>query len=161
MKRTILLLASLLCLCNLEAKVKFSSVIGSNMVLQQESDVKVWGTALPGRTVTISASWAGEPVSVAADAAGNWEAVLRTPSYGGPYTITANDGKKKKTAVTLDNILIGEVWLCSGQSNMEMCVRDSRDAEKEIAQASNYPEIRILRIGNRVSSYPLEEAEIW
>jgi len=160
MKKALLLLASLLLAVSAEARVSFSSVLGNNMVLQQKSNVKLWGKALPGKTVTLTASWAAAPVTSVADEAGNWEVTISTPSYGGPYTITASDSNKAKDLVALDNIMIGEVWLCSGQSNMEMMVKDVKDAQGEIENASTYPSIRLLRLDRVTSVSPVEEAAV-
>ena len=99
------------------AEVKLPSVIGSNMVLQQSSSAALWGTASPGAQVTVSASWGAE-ASVKADKDGKWETSVATPCAGGPYEIIISDG----AAVKLENVLVGEVWFCGGQSNMEMPV---------------------------------------
>ena len=101
------------------AKVKLPSVIGSNMVLQQQSQAKLWGWAKGSAQISINTSWDNKIYKVKADAAGNWLVKVATPVAGGPYEISFNDGD----LVTLNNILIGEVWVCSGQSNMEMPLR--------------------------------------
>jgi len=114
------LLFILLCLSlGLQAKVKLPSVLASNMVLQQQSDVKLWGEANPNTKVKISTSWDKKNYVVIADDKGNWLQKVKTPTAGGPYEITFNDGEK----VVLTDVLIGEVWFCSGQSNMEMPMR--------------------------------------
>lgn len=98
------------------AKVKLPSLVGSNMVLQQRSDVKVWGDAKPGSKVTIKASWSKAAVVALANSDGRWVSTLKTPEAGGPYSITVSDGEP----IVLTNVLVGEVWVCSGQSNMDM-----------------------------------------
>lgn len=100
----------------IEAKVKLPSVINSNMVLQQQADVKLWGKAKEYSSVTVKTSWNNKTHKTIADKQGNWLLKVSTPTAGGPYEITFNDGEP----LTLKNILIGEVWFCSGQSNMEM-----------------------------------------
>ena len=100
----------------IEAKVSLPSVIGDNMVLQQQTQVKLWGKARPSAVVTVNTSWNNKSYKATADKVGNWLLEVATPKAGGPYKITFNDGE----ALTLQNILIGEVWFCSGQSNMEM-----------------------------------------
>jgi sialate O-acetylesterase len=96
---------------------------------------------------------------VKADTAGNWKTKVTTPVYGGPYTITFNDG----SITTLKDILIGEVWVCSGQSNMEMTLTgfngDVLNLKEELADAANYPEIRILAIDHKTSFTPLANAQ--
>ena len=98
------------------AKVELPPIFADNMVLQQQTDAALWGKAEPGKKVTITTSWSKAKVTVTAEADGKWFARVATPAAGGPYEITFNDGDK----LTLKNVLIGEVWICSGQSNMEM-----------------------------------------
>ena len=101
------------------AKVKLPGVLADNMVLQQQSQVQLWGEAKPGSIVNIKPSWAKRSYSTTTGKDGKWIQQITTPVAGGPYEITFNDGEK----TTLKNILIGEVWFCSGQSNMEMPVQ--------------------------------------
>ncbi|MDR2119677.1 MAG: sialate O-acetylesterase [Tannerella sp.] len=100
-----------------QADIKLPAVFGDNMVLQQQSEVAVWGWAKPGAAVHVTGSWDGKSHSAQSGRNGFWKVKVRTPAAGHtPYTLKISDGK----AVTLRNILIGEVWICSGQSNMEM-----------------------------------------
>ena len=99
-----------------EAKVTLTSIWGDNMVLQQQSEVTFSGTATLGKRVQATASWNNKKIQTKVDAKGEWKLSLQTPVAGGPYSITFSDGED----LTLQNILIGEVWFCSGQSNMEM-----------------------------------------
>lgn len=101
---------------SLRAEIKMASIFTDNMVLQQQSKAPVWGWATPGRTVTVVPSWDSRSYTAKADAAGKWRVQITTPIAGGPYEISISDG----TPLKLTNVLIGEVWLCSGQSNMEM-----------------------------------------
>ncbi len=96
--------------------LELPSLIGDNMLLQQKTDIEIWGKASPGSKIDVSASWQakGEAVS---EKDGKWSVLLATPEAGGPYTITI---AAKDTSLTINNVLIGEVWVCSGQSNMEM-----------------------------------------
>ncbi|SDT42936.1 sialate O-acetylesterase [Mucilaginibacter mallensis] len=130
-----------------------------NMVLQQQTKVNLWGTETPGKNFTIITSWNNKTYKVTGDAQGNWKIRVSTPVYGGPYTITFNDGK----ITTLKNILIGEVWVCSGQSNMEMQLTgfygDVLNLKYELADAANYPEIRMLKIDNKTSFAPLDSVQ--
>ncbi len=98
------------------AKVHLPSVLNNNMVLQQQTKVKLWGTATANSSVTIKPSWEKKKHRTTADAQGEWMMEINTPQAGGPYEIIISDGEP----ITLKNILIGEVWFCSGQSNMEM-----------------------------------------
>ena len=112
----------LLCLLSLSAvrsEIGLPAVVGDHMVLQQRSAVPLWGTARSGGLVKITPSWDHRVYSVTAAVDGSWRVRIKTPVAGGPYTITLDDGKK----LVLSDVLIGEVWICSGQSNMEMPVK--------------------------------------
>jgi sialate O-acetylesterase len=98
------------------AKIILPSFFGDNMVLQQKTDAAIWGWAKPNSSVSVTSSWNKKKYTTTADAAGKWKLKISTPDAGGPYDISISDGEM----MTLKNILIGEVWLCSGQSNMEM-----------------------------------------
>jgi sialate O-acetylesterase len=100
-----------------KAEIKLPAIFSDNMVLQQQSQVAVWGWAKANTGVKVVSSWNNKSYSVQSDAQGYWKLKIQTPAAGfTPYTLTVSDGK----SVTLKNILIGEVWVCSGQSNMEM-----------------------------------------
>ena len=102
------------------ADVKLPAIFGDNMILQQQSHVAVWGWAKPNANVSVNGSWNKKTYTVKSDVKGYWRVKVETPAAGfTPCTLTVSDGK----AVTLGNILIGEVWVCSGQSNMEMPMR--------------------------------------
>ncbi|MCA5004742.1 sialate O-acetylesterase [Sphingobacterium bovistauri] len=98
------------------AKLSLSSLFTDNMVLQQQKQVPIWGWANKGEKVTIKTSWDKKTYRTNASTSGNWKIELITPKAGGPYAIEILAGDK----IVLQNVLIGEVWLCSGQSNMEM-----------------------------------------
>lgn len=107
--------------------------LGDHAVLQQQSDAKLWGWAKPGATVTVTPSWNNKKVSVKADNKGRWTAYVATPaaSYQ-PYSITFTEGKDN---ITINDILIGEVWFAAGQSNMEMPMRGFNSQPVEGAAA--------------------------
>ncbi|MCU7551925.1 sialate O-acetylesterase [Chitinophagaceae bacterium LB-8] len=117
----ILMMLTLTCTyaLSLNAQVKLPSIFTNNMVLQQQSECAFWGWSEKGKNISIQTSWNGKRYTTKADAAGKWKMLVPTPAAGGPYNITISDGKP----VTLNNVLIGEVWICSGQSNMEMPVK--------------------------------------
>ncbi len=138
---------------NLSAEVTLPAVVSDNMVLQQQSDARLWGWAAPGEKVVVQGSWAKDfSKPVTADEDGKWKISIRTPKAGGPYTIAV----KGKNTLTLNNILIGEVWVCSGQSNMEMGMTSINNAKQEIAEA-NHPEIRLFNVKNTASPLPLDD----
>ncbi len=123
------------------------------MVLQQKDNVPLWGTANADKEVKISTSWNTKSYTARSDNNGKWKISVSTPSYGGPYSITFDDGE----VLTLSNILIGEVWICSGQSNMEMPLEGwgkIMNYKQEIA-AANYPEIHLLQVQKNTSTTPL------
>lgn len=99
-----------------KADIRLPNILGSNMILQQQSSVKLWGWADPSEKIFITTSWNNKTDSVVTTRDANWMLQVQTPAAGGPYTITL----KGNNTVVLDNVLIGEVWVCSGQSNMEM-----------------------------------------
>ncbi|WP_216848840.1 sialate O-acetylesterase [Pedobacter sp. L105] len=154
-----LLLAILLFGYTVQAKVKLPSVFSNNMVLQQKTNAAIWGKTDAGKTVTIVASWNNKKHYAAkADGNGNWKLFVATPSYGGPYVITISDGD----ASTLENVLIGDVWVCSGQSNMEFPLAGwgkVNHYQDEIAEAQ-YPNIRLLQAEHVPSNVPLEDAKV-
>ena len=137
------------------AKVKLSPLFSDNMVLQQEAEVPVWGKASPEMRVIVIPSWSGEKYENIADRTGNWKVNIKTPKAGGPYHLEITDGEK----VRLENVMIGEVWLCSGQSNMQMPVEGwgkVKNYQQEVAQA-NYPDIRLMTVSNTISLSPSQE----
>lgn len=101
---------------SLFAEIKLPTFFGDNMVLQQQTAAAIWGEASPKQDVEVTTSWNQKIYSVTADAEGKWKLKVQTPKAGGPYSITISDGE----AIELSNVMIGEVWICSGQSNMEM-----------------------------------------
>ena len=156
-KRTLFLLLAAALPLQLLAKVTLPAIFTDNMVLQQRSDVKIWGKATPGKAVKVTTSWDKKTYETTAGADGGWAATVSTPAAGGPYTVTVSDGRP----VELKNVLIGEVWLCSGQSNMEMRVADRvLNYEREMQEAGRYKNIRLLHIDNTTSPVPQDEAAV-
>jgi len=138
------------------AEVTLPSFFTDNMVLQQKANVPFWGES-NASSVKITTSWDNKTYTVKTSG-GDWQVNLKTPIYGGPYIITINDGDE----VQLKNILIGEVWLCSGQSNMEMPLEGwgkVLNYEEEIKNA-DYPQIRLLQAEHVESAAPLNELKV-
>lgn len=155
---TLTLTGFLLLSMQLFPQLSLPAMFSDNMVLQQRTEAPVWGKATANSTVTIVPSWNRKEHSVRADGTGNWKTTIETPAAGGPYEITLT----AENSITLRNVMIGEVWICSGQSNMEMPLTGwgkINDYEKEIA-AANYPNIRLLQVEKTTSSYPLEDVEV-
>ena len=123
-----------------KADVKLPNVFSDNLVLQREREVPVWGTAAPDEEVTVE--FAGKKATAKAGADGKWHVKIPTGSANDqPQTMTVSG----KNSIEVKNILVGEVWVCSGQSNMQWNVQTCRDGAKEIAEA-NHPSIRLLNI---------------
>lgn len=131
MKKTIFLLSALLAASGISAKVTLPKMFSDGMVMQRETNANLWGTAKASSSVKITTSWDKKTYTVKAGNDGKWKTSVKTPAAGGPYTITLNDGEK----TVLDNILIGEVWICSGQSNMEMPMKGFKNQPIEGAVA--------------------------
>ena len=130
------------------ADVKLPAIIGSNMVLQADMKAPIWGWADAGEKVTVTLG--DQKVEATADKDGKWQVRLAAMKAGtGPLEMTVAG----KNALKLTNILVGEVWICSGQSNMEMSVRSSKDAEQEIA-AAKYPKIRLFTVTKATADTP-------
>lgn len=153
--RYLLLLICSLLFLKIEAKITLTSIWGDNMVLQQQAEVTFHGKAAPGKRVYASASWNNQKVYADKERDGHWQLVLKTPMAGGPYSITFSDGEE----LTLKNILIGEVWFCSGQSNMEMPVKGFRgqpvfNSQQYIASANPKRPLRFYTVKNAYSTTP-------
>ena len=139
------------------AEIKLPSIFCDNMVMQQQTQAAIWGKASKNATVSISTSWNGKSYSAKASADGSWKIQVATPKAGGPYEITISDGKSLK----LKNVLIGEVWVCSGQSNMEMPMKGYKNQPimgglDAIALSSN-PSIRLFSVKKATSVESLDD----
>jgi sialate O-acetylesterase len=134
------------------ANVTLPEIFSDNMVLQQKSDIILWGWAKAGENIVIKADWMDQEVKVVTSVQGTWKVTIKTPAAGGPFNIRI----KGRNEVILKNVLIGEVWLVSGQSNMEMSAEwGINNGEEEIKNA-NYPEIRLFTVSTSTSLYPQE-----
>jgi len=158
MRKYFLLLSfcSLCILQNLQANVTLPAIFGSGMVLQQKESIKIWGKAKANANVLISPSWNAKVYTVKVDRNGAWQTGVTTPVAGGPYSITFNDGTK----LVLSDVLIGEVWLCSGQSNMEMPVKGFGNQpilnSNDMLLDAEEPGVRLFRIEKNMSRTPLD-----
>ncbi len=121
------------------AEVRLPAIFGSHMVLQQNQRDRVWGWADPGEEVVISI--AGQRLSTRADSKGAWQVELEPMPAGGPHTLTVRGSNE----VRCEDVLVGEVWVCSGQSNMEWPVRSAKDGDLETA-AAKFPGLRMITV---------------
>jgi sialate O-acetylesterase len=144
-----------------QAEIRLPKLISSNMVLQRECEVKIWGWADPGEKIRVVCDWCDRVTRGTTDADGNWQVRIQTGDAGGPHKMTIAGNN----TIVLNQILFGEVWVGSGQSNMEMPLKNVsssytgiRDAAQEIENAT-YPEIRLFQAGNFSSKEPLDDVE--
>ncbi len=144
---------------NSNAEVKLPAIFGDNMVLQQQTDAAIWGTAKANKTVKVTTSWNKKSYSTKADSEGNWKLTVNTPVAGGPYSLTISDGSTLK----LNNVLIGEVWICSGQSNMQMPMNGYFNqpilGSNEAIATSTNQSIRLITVKRNKSLEPLDDFE--
>jgi sialate O-acetylesterase len=136
------------------ADVRLPALIGDSMVLQRGEKVTIWGWADPGEEVTVGSSWLDMKWSVTAGKKGEWSFEMASPKTGGPYKMTFSG----KNDIEIGNIMSGEVWVCSGQSNMAWQVRSSNNAQEEIA-AADYPNIRLFTVARKVAQKPLDDCQ--
>jgi sialate O-acetylesterase len=132
------------------ANVSLPNIFGDNMVLQRNSEVKIWGWASPKEEIKLVSSWNNQEYKVTANNQAQWELKIKTPEAGGPFTISI----KGYNEVVLKNILIGEVWVCSGQSNMEMSVSWGIDNGEEEAKNAANPNIRFFTVPKLTATTP-------
>ncbi len=135
-----------------KAEVRLPYVFGSHMVLQREKPLVIWGWTTPGETVKVQLDIAIQTAQ--ANERGEWKIVLPAMEAGGPYTLTVSGSNMVK----FDDVMIGEVWLCSGQSNMELGIGHGDNAKEEIA-AANHPSIRLLMVDNHWTPQPQNNME--
>jgi len=126
-----------------------SPIFGDNMVLQRGKPDVIWGWSEPGDTVHVQIG--DQSASVVAGPDSRWQAKIQPPAVGGPYTI----GITGHQTVELHNVLVGDIWLCGGQSNMELPLRATLNAAEEVKKA-NYPEIRFFTVSGRPAYHPAE-----
>ena len=161
MKNILLFLIVLSTKFSLSAQVKLPALVSDNMVLQQNAKVNLWGWASPNEKINIQAGWSDVAIETVANAEGNWKTTVDTPQGSEKaYTITINANNK----IVLNNILIGEVWICSGQSNMYFPVGKEegtwktgvKNYQEEVKNAS-YPNIRLFTVLTNASPKPLDD----
>ena len=130
------------CFNNTNVLLEVAPVFSNHMVLQQKSDVPIWGSGSPGRNIEIFASW-GEVSKTNVTENGSWNISIKTPDYGGPYEVKVVSDKKE---ITFNDVMIGEVWLTSGQSNMEWPMWARILNQKEEIKNANFKNIRMFNV---------------
>lgn len=151
-----LIIASLLVATSGSAKVTLPKMFSDGMVMQRETKANIWGNANKQATVKVSPSWTKKTYTAKADNNGKWKVAIDTPEAGGPYSITFSDGEK----TVLDNILIGELWVCSGQSNMEMQMKGFKAQPVEGSMNdvldSRDPQLRLFTVKRNSKFTPVD-----
>lgn len=137
----------------LSASVHMPSLFADHMVMQRNEPVHVWGDAATGEAVTVT--FRGAQRSTTADSLGRWTVQLPPGPAGGPYTLTV----RGTNTVTFHDVLVGDVWIASGQSNMGFSLHEARNAQQEIANA-NHPQIRLMNVNQRFADYPQDDLDI-
>ncbi len=132
------------------ADVKLPAIFSDHMVLQRDQKDRVWGWADPGEEVTVTINDQAKTAQAGSD--GKWQVTLDPLPAGGPYKLTV----KGKNTLTYNDVLAGEVWVCSGQSNMQMSVAGANDADLEI-HAAKFPNIRLITVPNRGTQEPQKD----
>ena len=163
MNKKILFLSLLTGLCiSGQAKVRLPHLVSNNMVIQQQTDVRLWGWAKPGRKVTATTSWSQERSEAKAGKDGRWLLTVKSPkaSYE-PLSVTFDDGDGQ---VTINNVLAGEVWVCAGQSNMEMPVKGFGNCpvlnyNQEVLACCGKRQVRSAKIPSIMRMTPQEDAD--
>jgi sialate O-acetylesterase len=137
-----------------EPGLKLAGVFADNMVIQQKTNAAFWGKAPPNQTVSIQPSWTEQVITTKADGEGRWKSSVATPRAGGPFKILLRCEKEK---IELNNVLSGEVWICSGQSNMQWKLRGfGAEQFKEDVENAKFPKIRLCDVSQALA---LEEQD--
>jgi len=136
------------------AEVRLPAIIGDNMVLQRGKKVPIWGWAQPGEEVMVGVSWTSMRWAITANEEGKWIFKMNPPKTSGPHEMSISG----KNLIKIKNIMVGEVWVCSGQSNMQWTVRNSANAEEEIA-AAKHPNIRLFTVTRKIAHTPQTDCE--
>jgi sialate O-acetylesterase len=160
--RSLLLLALVPCV-TVSAQVTLPKILTSHMVVQRNLPVHVWGLAAPGEEVSVA--FRGQTRSAKAGQLGRWSVYLSPGAAGGPFQMTvrntpaaAGGAAAPAQTITLDDVLVGDVWVASGQSNMEFQMRQAATAEQDLPHAAN-PRIRLLTVKERAVEYPQDDAD--
>ncbi|HET9745201.1 MAG TPA: sialate O-acetylesterase, partial [Chitinophagaceae bacterium] len=136
-------------------QLRLPAIISSGMVLQQNDSATLWGWGTPGERIAITPGWSEKTDTTVVNNRANWKIKLRTPVAGGPYTITL----KGNSTITLNDVMIGEVWVCSGQSNMEWSYRNGLQDIKDELPASYNPNIRFFHIPKTTANHPQDDVK--
>lgn len=142
---------------NNNQSIRLPAIFSDHTVLQQKTKAAIWGKAAPNSEIVIAGSW-GKKAEAISDKNGNWTSKIKTPKAGGPYQITISNNQE---TITLTDVMIGEVWLCSGQSNMEMPLKGNVPKEpiegsEAAIQSAHFPDIRMFTVEHNIGTLPQE-----
>jgi sialate O-acetylesterase len=137
------------------AQVRLPALFSDHMVLAQQTDVTLWGWANPLEKIAIKLSWSEDTIKLVTPSSAQWSTKFKTPVAGGPHKILI----KGTNQILLQDVMIGEVWLCSGQSNMEWSVNNGAEDAKLDMPKANYPAIRLFHVSKSGSDYPQDLGE--
>lgn len=160
----LLLLILFTCISSLEAKITLPSIFSDHMVLQQNTKAALWGKAKPKEKISIRTSWNDKVYTVVTPSSGKWSATIQTPAASGDHSLTFTG----ENEIVIRDILVGEVWLCTGQSNMEFPVaRDPKVkwktgmfGEEEEMKNADYPQIRLFHVAHQLApDQPLDDCQ--
>ncbi|WP_430908473.1 sialate O-acetylesterase [Maribacter sp. 2-571] len=135
------------------AKIELPNIFSDHMVLQRNTDVTLWGWGSPNESIKVFTEWDGKSYSVSAGVDAKWSLLVPTPDAGGPYQVRFEG---QTNTIELTDVLIGEVWLCSGQSNMEWSANSGIDNADTEIKAADYPNIRFFTVIKRTAEAPQE-----
>lgn len=160
MKKYLVLFLALLFSYTLLASIRLPSVLGDGAVLQRNSSIELWGWAEAGSKISVVTSWDGKKYKTKTSDEGRWKVNVFTTDAGGPYYIIITGNK----TIKLNDILLGEVWICGGQSNMEMPVggfiyQPIKDGVEHIVSAFSFPQIRMFTVPRVVKGGPQEDCD--
>jgi sialate O-acetylesterase len=137
-------------------KLRLPSLVSDNMVIQQSTQINIWGWAEKKKNVEITPSWNNALQLTQSDKEGKWKTTLNTPSAGGPFTIKISSNKE---TISIENVMVGEVWLASGQSNMEMPIKgyasEPINGNNELILHSKNPNIRMFTVKRNSNPQPV------
>ncbi|MEO6220949.1 MAG: sialate O-acetylesterase [Ginsengibacter sp.] len=152
---SLILLFTTALLLNVQAEIRLPAIIGNHMVIQQNSDVKIWGWCDPSEKIKINSGWDTTTYNTIGNSDGKWIITIKTPAAGGPYILTINGSNK----IVLEDVLVGEVWVCSGQSNMEMNYNWGIKQYTTDAENATNKSIRFFHIPRLTAEYPQDDTK--
>ncbi len=140
--------------CHLvSSQIEIPGIFSDNMVIQRNANVDFWGWANAGEELKVITGWDNKEYAVKTNSGAKWSVSIDSPDAGGPYTVSF---KGKSNEIVLENVLVGDIWLCSGQSNMQWSANSGIDNKEEAIKNADYPNIRFFSVDRRTASAPQE-----